>query len=125
MFKILALYLTSFILILFHLSFYHFGIRETRSKMVVSTRSSNEPLPQPVTNHSSETSSDQIVQQLMFIISCFEALDAVAKVKSSGTQLDANPGTSTKGKGQEHNRGSCEIRRSCRVEDVDVDMDMP
>ncbi|KAH0744541.1 hypothetical protein KY290_032534 [Solanum tuberosum] len=63
--------------------------------------------------------------QLTFIISCLEALDAVAKVQSSGTQLDANPGTSAKGKGQERNRGSCDTGRSSWVEDVDVDMEMP
>lgn len=67
----------------------------------------------------------QIVQLLTFMTSCLEALDASMKAQSSGTQLDANSSTSTKGKGPEHNRGPCGTRRSSWVEDVDVDVDMP
>jgi len=54
-----------------------------------------------------------------------EALDAVLKAQSSGTQLDANQGTSAKGKGPERNIGTRHTRRFSWVEDVDVDVDMP
>lgn len=63
---------------------------------MVCTCYSNEPSPQLVINHHSEPYNDQIVQQLMFITSRFEALDAVVKAQSSGARFTVNPYTSSK-----------------------------
>ena len=83
--------------------------------MVVSTHYFNEPSPQPVTNHPNDPSNDQMVQQLTFITSCLEALDAAVKAKSSCAQFDANTGTSAKGNGPERSRGPRDTRRSSWV----------
>ncbi|KAM3199053.1 hypothetical protein P3L10_034205 [Capsicum annuum] len=92
---------------------------------MVSTGSSNEPSSQPVTNYPSEPSNSKIVQQLTFITSRLEALDAAVKVQTSGTQTDVNLVTSFKGKGPKYNRAPRNPRKSSRDEDVDIDVDTP
>ncbi|KAH0646302.1 hypothetical protein KY284_034186 [Solanum tuberosum] len=64
-------------------------------------------------------------KQLTFITLRLEALDASVKAQSSGTQFDANPGTSAKGKGPECSRGPHDNRRSYWAEEVNVDVDIP